>query len=131
MKNLQLNSFLEYKFLSNLDFNTEGKYLAFTMTEPNLDKNNYKNSIWIYNLENREFKKITQMNKEKNAIWLNENIILFASDRNEETQSKTKQGETWTDFYAIDIRGGEAYEYMKIPMQVTGIKKLEIGRAHV
>ncbi|MDD7392143.1 MAG: S9 family peptidase [Fusobacteriaceae bacterium] len=125
MKNLQLNSFLEYKFLSNLDFNTEGKYLAFTMTEPNLDKNNYKNSIWIYNLENREFKKITQMNKEKNAIWLNENIILFASDRNEETQSKTKQGETWTDFYAIDIRGGEAYEYMKIPMQVTGIKKLD------
>ncbi len=126
MKNLQINTFLEYKFLSNLDFNSKGDTLAFTMTEPNLEKNNYNNSIWTYNLNTKKYRKITQMNKEKNSIWLNDDIILFASDRNETLQEKIKVGETWTSFYAIDvINAGEAYEYMKIPMQVTAIKKID------
>lgn len=125
MENLKLNSFLEYKFLSNLDFDPSGKNLAFTLTEANMDKNNYNNSIWLYSLEKNEFKKITQMNNERNSIWLNENTILFSSNRNDELQAKIKQGETWTSFYAININGGEAYEYMKIPMTVNTIKKID------
>lgn len=126
MQNLELNSFLKYKFISNIDFNSKGNTLAFTVSESNLEKNNYKNSIWTYNLDTKKFRKITQANKEKNSIWLNDNVILFTSDRNEELQSKTKSGENWTSFFAIDIfNGGEAYEYMQIPLQVSAIKKID------
>ena len=31
MKNLELRSFLEYKFLSNLDFNPNGRKIAFSV----------------------------------------------------------------------------------------------------
>ena len=125
MKNLELKSFLDYKYLSNLDLNPNENIFAFTLTEAELEKNNYKNSIWIYDIDNKKYKKITQSNNEKNSFWLNENTILFVSNRNEELNEKVKVGETWTSFYAIDINGGEAYEYMKIPMTVSAIKRID------
>ncbi|MDO4690534.1 MAG: S9 family peptidase [Fusobacterium sp.] len=126
MKNIEINTFLDYKFLSNLDFNPEGTIFAFTLAEADLEKNNYRHSIWTYNLKTKKFRKITHTNKEKNSIWLNNDIILFSSDRNENLQTKIKSGETWTSFFAIDIaNGGEAYEYMKIPVQVSAIKKID------
>ena len=123
MENLKLKSFLEYKFLSNLDFNTKGNILAFTVTESDFDKNAYKNFIYTLEKENKNIKKLTHSGKEKNSLWLNENIILFSGARDEKINSKVKLGETWTLYYALDIKnGGEAYEYMRIPMEVTGIK---------
>ena len=123
MGNLKLKSFLEYKFLSNLDFNTKGNILAFTVTESDFDKNAYKNFIYTLDIENKNIKKLTHSGKEKNSLWLNENIILFSGARDEKINSKVKLGETWTLYYALDIKnGGEAYEYMRIPMEVTGIK---------
>ena len=123
MENLKLKSFLEYKFLSNLDFNTKGNILAFTITESDFDKNAYKNFIYTLDIENKNIKKLTHSGKEKNSLWLNENIILFSGARDEKINSKVKLGETWTLYYALDIKnGGEAYEYMRIPMEVTGIK---------
>ena len=123
MENLKLKSFLEYKFLSNLDFNTKGNILAFTVTESDFDKNAYKNFIYTLDIENKNIKKLTHSGKEKNSLWLNENIILFSGARDEKINSKVKLGETWTLYYALDIKnGGEAYEYMRIPMEVTGIK---------
>ena len=123
MENLKLKSFLEYKFLSNLDFNTKGNILAFTVTESDFDKNAYKNFIYTLDIENKNIKKLTHSGKEKNSLWLNENIILFLGARDEKINSKVKLGETWTLYYALDIKnGGEAYEYMRIPMEVTGIK---------
>ena len=123
MENLKLKSFLEYKFLSNLDFNTKGNILAFTVTESDFDKNAYKNFIYTLDIENKNIKKLTHSGKEKNSLWLNENIILFSGARDEKINSKVKLGETWTLYYALDIKnGGEAYEYMRIPVEVTGIK---------
>ena len=39
MENLKLDSFLEYKFLSNLDFNADGSNLAFSLSEADLENN--------------------------------------------------------------------------------------------
>lgn len=125
MKNLKLDSFLEYKYLSNIDFNENGKVLAFTVTEANIEKNNYKSSIYILNTEINKYKKLTQMDKEKNSIWLDENKILFSSQRDEKIAEKLKIGEEWTSFYCIDINGGEAYKYMDIPLLVNEIKKID------
>lgn len=125
MENLKLDSFLEYKYLSNIDFNENGKFFAFTVTEANIEKNNYNNSIFLLNTETNEYKRLTQMDKERNSIWLNENKILFSSQRDEKIAEKLKIGEEWTSFYCIDINGGEAYKYMDIPLLVSGIKKID------
>lgn len=126
MENLKLDSFLEYKFLSNLDFNSDGSNLAFSVSEADLEKNGYKHSIYSLNTKNKEIKKLTHSGKEKNSLWLDNNTILFSADRNEDIEEKKKIGETWTIFYALDIKnGGEAYEYMRLPISVTGIKIID------
>ena len=126
MKNLELRSFLEYKFLSNLDFNPNGRKIAFSVTESDIEKNLYKHFIYTLDTDTNEIKKLTHRGKEKNSLWLDNNTILFSSDRNEEIKEKIKNGETWSVFYALDTKnGGEAYEYMTLPFDVTEIKIID------
>jgi len=126
MENLKLDSFLEYKFLSNLDFNSDGSNLAFSISEADLEKNSYKHFIYNLSTKNKEIKKLTHSGKEKNSLWLNNNTILFTADRDKDIEEKKKLGETWTLFYALDIKnGGEAYEYMRLPISVTEIKIID------
>ena len=126
MKNLELRSFLEYKFLSNLDFNPNGRKIAFSVSESDAEKNSYKHFIYILDTNTNEIKKLTHRGKEKNSLWLDNDTILFSSDRNEEIKEKIKNGETWSVFYALDTKnGGEAYEYMTLPFDVTEIKIID------
>ena len=126
MKNLELRSFLEYKFLSNLDFNPNGRKIAFSVSESDIEKNLYKHFIYILDTNTNEIKKLTHRGKEKNSLWLDNDTILFSSDRNEEIKEKIKNGETWSVFYALDTKnGGEAYEYMTLPFDVTEIKIID------
>ena len=74
MENLKLDSFLEYKFLSNLDFNPDGSNLAFSISEADLEKNSYKHFIYNLDTKSKEIKKLTHSGKEKN--WRNLDCIL-------------------------------------------------------
>ena len=94
MENLKLDSFLEYKFLSNLDFNLDGSNLAFSLSEADLEKNSYKYFIYSLDTKNKEIKKLTHSGKEKNSLWLNNNIILFSADRDKDIEEKKEIGET-------------------------------------
>ena len=126
MKNLELRSFLEYKFLSNLDFNPNGRKIAFSVSESDIEKNLYKHFIYTLDTDTNEIKKLTHRGKEKNSLWLDNDTILFSSDRSEEIKEKIKNGETWSVFYALDTKnGGEAYEYMTLPFDVTEIKIID------
>lgn len=124
MENLKLKDFLDYKFLSGLELSPNKNYGAFIVNSADYDENKYLSNIWIYNCITREYKKLTTMNKENNLIWLDNEVILFSSLRDEKLKKKTEDGEHWTVFYAINIHGGEAYEYMRIPMNVNQIKKI-------
>ncbi len=124
MENLKLKDFLDYKFLSNLEISPDKKFAAFTVHSSDFDENKYLSNIYIYNCLTSEYKKLTTCNKEKSFIWLNEDTILFPSIRDPKLKEKIDKGEQWTAFYAINIHGGEAYEYMRIPMNVSDIKIL-------
>ncbi|WP_326910908.1 alpha/beta hydrolase family protein [Sedimentibacter sp. MB31-C6] len=124
MENLKLKDFLDYKFLSELELSPDKKYGAFVMHSANYESNKYLSNIWILNCATLEYKKLTSLNEEKNFIWLDNNTILFPSMRDEKLKKEIKKGEQWTVYYTIDIHGGEANEYMRIPMKVTDIKKI-------
>ncbi|MDF2949837.1 MAG: family peptidase, partial [Sedimentibacter sp.] len=124
MENIKLKDFLDYKFLSGLELSPNKNYAALTVHGMDYDENKYLSCIWIYNCITAEYKKLTTMNKEKTFIWLNNDTLLFPSLRDEKLKKKIDDGEHWTVFYAINIHGGEACEYMRIPMNVSGIKKI-------
>jgi len=124
MENLKLKDFLDYTFLSGLELSPDKNKCAFAVHTSDFEDNKYLSNIWIYNCATSEYKRLTSMNKEKNFIWLDNNTILFPTLRDEKLKKRIQDGEHWTVFYAIDINGGEAYEYMRIPMKVNNIKKI-------
>lgn len=122
MENLKLKDFLDYRFLSGLELSPNKKYGAFVVHSSDYDENKYLSNIWIYNCLSSECRKLTTMNSEKKFIWLNNDILLFPSTRDDKLKDKVKSGEHWTSYYSINIHGGEAEEYMRIPMLVSDIK---------
>lgn len=124
MESLKLKDFLDYKFLSGFELSPDKKNAAFAVHTSDYDDNKYQSNIWIYNCLSSEYRKLTNMNKEKSFIWLDNDTLMFSSLRDEKLKKKIENGEHWTAYYAIDIHGGEAYEYMRIPMNVSEIKKL-------
>ena len=124
MENLKLKDFLDYRFVSGLELSPDKNYAAFVVHSMDYDSNKYLSNIWVYNCLTSGYKRITAMNNEKSFIWLDNDTLLFPSLRDEKLKKKIEEGENWTVFYAIDIHGGEACEYMRTPMKVNEFKKL-------
>lgn len=125
MKNLKLRDFLDYNYLSSIEVSPDEKNTAFIVHRGDYDDNDYKSNIWVMNNETKKYFRLTGMNEERSFLWLDETKILFPSMRDKKLKVKVEEGEKWTCYYSIDINGGEAQEYMRVPLIVTSIKKID------
>ncbi|BCN31429.1 alpha/beta hydrolase family protein [Anaeromicropila herbilytica] len=123
MNKLQLDDFLKYKFLSNLNFSPSGSTAAFTVSLSNVDDNNYKSNIWLY--ENNSYKQLTGLNKESSYLWEDDETILFSAIRDDADKKKIEAKEDLSVFYRINIHGGEAVQAFSLPLQVSSIKLIQ------
>lgn len=125
MENLKLKDFLDYKYLSNLEFSPNGENAGFVVHTTNYDDNNYQSNIWLLNNKTKKYSKLTSLNEEKSFLWIDNSTIIFPALRDAKLREKVSQGEKWTAYYSIDINGGEADKYMQIPLLVTAIKMID------
>lgn len=125
MENLKLRDFLDYNYLSSIEVSPDEKNTAFIVHRGDYDDNDYKSNIWVMNDETKKYFRLTGMNEERSFLWLDETKILFPSMRDKKLKVKVEEGEKWTCYYSIDINGGEAQEYMRVPLIVTSIKKID------
>lgn len=125
MENLKLRDFLDYNYLSSIEVSPDEKNTAFIVHRGDYDDNDYKSNIWVMNNEIKKYFRLTGMNEERSFLWLDETKILFPSMRDKKLKVKVEEGEKWTCYYSIDINGGEAQEYMRVPLIVTSIKKID------
>lgn len=125
MENLKLRDFLDYNYLSSIEVSPDEKNTAFIVHRGNYDDNDYKSNIWVMNNETKKYFRLTGMNEERSFLWLDETKILFPSMRDKKLKVKVEEGEKWTCYYSIGINGGEAQEYMRVPLIVTSIKKID------
>lgn len=125
MENLKLRDFLDYNYLSSIEVSPDEKNTAFIVQRGDYDDNDYKSNIWVMNNETKKYFRLTGMNEERSFLWLDETKILFPSMRDKKLKVKVEEGEKWTCYYSIDINGGEAQEYMRVPLIVTSIKKID------
>lgn len=123
MEKISIKSFLDYKFLSNLEFNESGNIAAFTVTQANIANNNYDYTIYLLD-ENDKCRQLTSGNKEKNLFWFDDNTVAFISNRDEKIKKLQEAGEEWTAIYGININGGEAYKLFDVEMNVSSVKKI-------
>ena len=125
MENLKLKDFLDYKYLSNLEFSPNGENAGFVVNTTNYDDNNYQSNIWLLNNKTKKYSKLTSLNEEKSFLWIDDSTIIFPTMRDAKLKEKVSQGEKWTSYYSININGGEADKYMQIPLSVTSIKMID------
>lgn len=125
MENLKLKDFLDYKYLSNLEFSPNGENAGFVVNTTNYDDNNYQSNIWLLNNKTKKYSKLTSLNEERSFLWIDNSTIIFPATRDAKLKEKVSQGEKWTAYYSIDINGGEADKYMQIPLMVTAIKTID------
>jgi dipeptidyl aminopeptidase/acylaminoacyl peptidase len=126
MENLKLDDFTKYKFLSGVKYSPNGKKAGFIVHRMDVEENCYLSNLWIYDIEKESYNKLTSFGKETSFIWLNDcENILFPSIRDENDREKADQGEIFTQYYRININGGEAEKAFKIPLKVEAIRQID------
>lgn len=125
MGNLKLDDFTKYKFLSGLRYSPNGKHAGFIVHRMDVEENKYLSNIWLCDIKTNDYKQLTSLDNEKSFIWLDDSNILFPANRNPKDNEKIEMGEDFTTYYKININGGEAREYFKIPLTVSNIEKID------
>lgn len=114
MRQLQLDDFLKYRFLSEVNYSPDGHIAAAVVAECDTEKNEYKTAIWI--LRNGTWTKLTGLGKERGYVWEDNTHILFPASRSDEERKRTESGECFTTYYRISTEGGEAEKAFILPL---------------
>lgn len=128
MYKVKISDFAKFRFISNIRFNKEGKYLCYVVHKGNVEKNKYNSNLWVYDLENERNYQLTGGNKENNFIWSEDGEhVIFPSVRNDQDKKKKEKGEEITTYYKINIHGGEAKETFKVPRNVQHLEQVSLN----
>jgi len=125
LEKLQLEDFTNYKFLSNIQFSPNGQYAGFIQYRIDLDENKYLSNIYVLDNENNHLLKLTSLDEERSFFWKDSDSILFPAFRSEKDKKRKKEGEEFTPFYEISIKGGEANKAFEIPISVIDMKFID------
>lgn len=122
MKKVEIDDFSRIRRLSDLTVSPDGKKAALTVNVGNMEKNRYENSIWLY--EDGAMRRLTGGIDGKKPLWLDDETILFPSDRGGEAE----KGQKLTVYNRISIRGGEAERAFSVPMEILSIAPYKDGK---
>lgn len=125
MENLRMDDFTKYSFLSGLEYNPSGSHACFVVHKADMEENGYISNLWLYEVKADRYFQLTAFDKEKGFIWLDDEHLLFPGMRNPKDKEKAGNGEVFTVYYKISIRGGEAREAFRIPLAVRNMVKLD------
>jgi len=124
-KQIQIDSFLQFKFLSSPSFSPDGNLIAFVASQADLKKNSYPGNLYLADGNGSNVRQLTVGGDAKNYCWSGNNSILFAANRGEKYQKLAKEDKDFTVFYEISAQGGEAVEAFCLPIRVTGIRRID------
>ena len=124
MESIQIKDFLQYRFLSNVQYAPDGKKAAFVVSNCNEEENCYESRLWLYDGELRQ---LTDLGRENRFIWESNDAILFPAVRSADEKKRAEAKEQFTSYYRLNLFGGEALHAFTLPFAATWIKKLPNG----
>lgn len=123
MENLKIDDFTRYKFLSGVKHSPNGNHACFVVHNMDFEENKYLSNLWLMDIESEKYKQLTSFDSERSFLWLDDENIIFPDVRDSKDKEKVQALEEFTQFYKINIHGGEAVKYFRIPRNVSSIKK--------
>ena len=88
MKKIEINTFLDFQFVSNPSFSPDGKHIAFVVSQADKTDNNYKGNLYVYNMDSKKVVKLTSGGDAKSYTWTKDNTLLFPAMRSAELKKK-------------------------------------------
>jgi dipeptidyl aminopeptidase/acylaminoacyl peptidase len=126
LEKIKIDDFMRYKFLSGIKHSPDGKYACFVLHETDLEEYKYLSNLWLYNFEKETYFKLTAFDSERSFLWLDNENILFSDIRAAKDKEKKEAGEEFTQYYKINIHGGEAVKSIRVPRNVNSIKAMAV-----
>ncbi|QAA30563.1 alpha/beta hydrolase family protein [Clostridium manihotivorum] len=124
MEKTKIDDLARYTFLSSIKHSPDGKYACFIVHEANVEDNKYLSNLWILNLNDNSKYRLTAFDSERSFLWLDSENIVFPAQRDPKDKEKQEAGEEFTQYYKINIHGGEAVKFLMVPKAVSQIKQI-------
>lgn len=114
-KRIEIEDLLKYRFPENLQYSPDGTFLAFQLAQADEKNNSYTRDVWI--VADGKPKQLTANMNASIVCWDDEtHLILTRDNKNDEPGD--------TQLYKIDVTGGEAQKWLKLPPAVRELKKV-------
>lgn len=114
-KPVKIEDLLEFRFPENLTWSPDGNVLAFSLAKADEKKNSYQRDIWI--VRDHRLIQLTSAFSSSIVFWNDDTHLIIRRSKEEEDPGVTV-------LYEIDINGGEAAEWARIPFPLAGIKRV-------
>jgi len=123
MESIKLDDFTRFKFLSSIKYSPNGEYACFAVHRMDVEENDYLSNLWIYDIAEDRYFQLTSLDHESNFLWMEDSEhIIFSTVRNPKDKKKKEEGEEFTQYYKISIKGGEAIPFFRVPINVGTAK---------
>ena len=99
MKKLALTDFAKYRYPSALEPSPDSRYLTFALKEVDREGDGYRWNLWLYDLERRESRQITQGDDQRKAVWEDNTHILYKTTEPDEALRARGFEEEWTVYH--------------------------------
>lgn len=125
LKNFKIDDLAKYKYLSGVKHSLDGKHACFVLHESSVEENKYLSNLWILDVESEKYYKLTSFDSERSFLWLDNENIIFPDVREDKDKEKLKNGEEFTQYYKINIHGGEAEKFLRVNKSISSIKIID------
>ena len=114
MNKIGINDFRTYNFLSELSVSPSGEKTAFVAGKAKENGRGYDFNIHV--IEKGADRQLTSMGDSRTYMWDGDNAVIFPGNRD--------KNESGTDFYKIELSGGEAKKVFSVPFKVMQVKRV-------
>lgn len=128
MKKIEIESFLDFKYVSAPGFSPCGKYAAFVVQSADVEGNKYDGDIYVLDVESKKPRRLTAGGDAKGYAWTKDGNLLFSAMRDPKLKKKAEEGEEISAWYEISPCGGEAQPAFALPVAARSIEAVDGDR---
>ena len=128
MKKIEINSFLDFKFVSAPGFSPDGRHAAFVVQTASLEDNKYNGDLYILDIETKKPRRLTAAGDAKGYVWTKDGTLLFSAMRDPKLKKKAEEGEIVSCWYEISPCGGEAELAFTLPVAARSLYPIDADR---
>lgn len=124
MKQIQIDHFANFKYLSKLKVSTNGN-IGFIVSYADIDENKYMSNFYLYD---DGASPLTYQGDVKTYQWWDDDHIVFPALRDQKDKEFAKKEGPLSVFYKLNIHGGEAQEFLRYERAVERLIPLPNGQ---